>query len=41
MNFIIAEVSNSYSKVHNSIDSVVQKDRAGLVAESEDILTEN
>lgn len=39
LNFIIAEVSNSYSVVRQSIDALIYKERAGLINEAEDILT--
>jgi len=39
LNFIIAEVSNSYQKVKESIDSQIYKERATLVAEAEDIIS--
>ena len=37
LNFIIAEVSNSYSKVKEKIDELIYKERAGLINEAEDI----
>ena len=37
LNFIIAEVSNSYQNVKMSIDALIYKERAGLVMEAEDI----
>jgi hypothetical protein len=37
MNFIIAEVSNSYTKVNEEINAFVYKDRAALVSEAEDL----
>jgi len=37
MNFIIAEVSNSYTKVNKQINAFVYKDRAALVSEAEDL----
>ena len=39
LNFIIAEVSNSYQIVRVSIDALIYKERAGLINEAEDILT--
>jgi hypothetical protein len=39
LNFIIAEVSNSYQIVRESIDALIYKERAGLINEAEDILT--
>jgi len=39
LNFIIAEVSNSYDFVRQSIDALIYKERAGLINEAEDILT--
>lgn len=38
MNFIIAEVSNSYKKVKDNIDSYVYKERASMVKEVEQFL---
>lgn len=37
LNFIIAEVSNSYSNVKENIDALIYKERAGLINEAEDI----
>jgi hypothetical protein len=37
LNFIIAEVSNSYSGVKAKIDELIYKERAGLINEAEDI----
>merc|ERR1712216_683970 len=37
LNFIIAEVSSSYNKVKRNIDSLIYKERAGLIMEAEDI----
>ena len=37
LNFIIAEVSSSYNKVKLNIDSMIYKERAGLISEVEDI----
>jgi len=37
LNFIIAEVSSSYQKVSRNIDSLIYKERAGLIMEAEDI----
>jgi hypothetical protein len=39
MNFIIAEVSNSYQKVRVRIDELAQRERAGLVDEIETLKT--
>jgi hypothetical protein len=39
LNFIIAEVSNSYAKVKVNIDSLIYKERAGLINEAEDIMS--
>ena len=36
LNFIIAEVSNSYSNCREKIDQNIQKERAMLIAEAED-----
>ena len=40
LNFIIAEVSNSYAVVKEQIEALVYKERAGLVDEAEDMLSE-
>ena len=39
LNFIIAEVSNSYANVKVNIDSLIYKERAGLINEAEDIMS--
>lgn len=39
LNFIIAEVSNSYQKVKENIDALIYKERASLVMEAEDIMS--
>jgi len=39
LNFIIAEVSESYAKVKENIGSLIYKERAGLINEAEDIMT--
>jgi hypothetical protein len=41
LNFIIAEVSNSYSKVKADIAALIYKERAGLILEAEDIMSQN
>ena len=41
MNFIIAEVSNSYAIVKQDIDALIYKERSTLITEAEDILSEN
>lgn len=41
LNFIIAEVSNSYQTVKDSIESITNKERARLVLEAEDFITED
>ena len=41
LNFIIAEVSNSYVVVKEDIDALVQKERANLILEAEDVLTDS
>lgn len=41
LNFIIAEVCNSYAKVRFNIQSLMYKEKAGLINEAEDILTDN
>ena len=38
LNFIIAEVSNSYEIVKENIASLIYKERAGLIAEAEAIM---
>lgn len=40
LNFIIAEVSSSYQDVRDQIDSLVYKERARMVKEVEDFLSE-
>jgi hypothetical protein len=40
LNFIIAEVSNSYQTVKKDINALIYKERAGLVMETEDIMSE-
>lgn len=39
LNFIIAEVSNSYAKVKGDIEALIYKERAGLILECEDIMS--
>jgi len=39
LNFIIAEVSNSYQKVKDTIDSLVFKERAQLINQAEDLFS--
>jgi len=39
LNFIIAEVSNSYAKVKEEINALIFKERATLIQEAEDIMT--
>ena len=41
LNFIIAEVSNSYQTVKESIEALIYKERAGLIQEAEDIILES
>jgi hypothetical protein len=41
LNFIIAEVSNSYAGVKVNIDALIYKERAGLILEAEDIMSKN
>lgn len=38
LNFIIAEVSNSYQKIKDTIASLIYKERAVLVLEAEDLI---
>merc|ERR1712113_936920 len=40
LNFIIAEVSNSYHKVLVQIDSLIYRERATLTQEAEDIMSD-
>jgi hypothetical protein len=41
LNFIIAEVSNSYHLVLSQIDSLIYRERATLTQEAEDIMSED
>ena len=41
LNFIIAEVSNSYGKINSNINELVYKERAKLINESEDIMSDH
>ena len=41
LNFIIAEVSNSYSNINENIDALIYKERASLIQESEDLMYES
>ena len=41
LNFIIAEVSNSYAVVTESVQALIYKERAGLIDEAEDLLSES
>lgn len=41
LNFIIAEVSNSYSKINDNINKLVYKERAKLINEAEDVMSKN
>lgn len=41
LNFIIAEVSNSYQIIRIDIDSLLYKERAGLIAEAESIMPQS
>lgn len=40
LNFIIAEVSNSYAIVKENINAQIYKERAQLINEAEDILSQ-
>ena len=40
LNFIIAEVSSSYEKVNEMIENITYKERAILVKEAEDFITD-
>jgi len=39
LNFIIAEVSNSYSKINENISELVYQERAKLINEAEDVMS--
>ena len=39
LNFIIAEVSNSYAIVKEKIDALIYKERAAMIEEAEDIMS--
>lgn len=39
LNFIIAEVSNSYTKVKDEVESLIYKERAMLISEAEALIT--
>jgi hypothetical protein len=39
LNFIIAEVSNSYSNINASVSKLVYKERAKLINEAEDVMS--
>ena len=41
LNFIIAEVSNSYSRINEQIKALIYKERACLIQESEDIMAQS
>lgn len=41
LNFIIAEVSNSYLKVKMQINNLIYRERATLTQEAEDIMTDD
>jgi hypothetical protein len=41
LNFIIAEVSNSYQRVKENIDALIYKERATLIQEVEGIMSSN
>ena len=38
LNFIIAEVCNSYQTVKDNINALIYKERAGLISEAEDVM---
>ena len=38
LNFIIAEVSNSYEVVKENLEALIYKERAGLISEAEAVL---
>jgi uncharacterized protein (DUF2164 family) len=39
LNFIIAEVSNSYSNINANVSKLVYKERAKLINEAEDVMS--
>jgi hypothetical protein len=39
LNFIIAEVSNSYSNINANVNKLVYKERAKLINEAEDVMS--
>lgn len=39
LNFIIAEVGNSYARVRENVDSFIYKERAKLISEAEELLS--
>lgn len=39
LNFIIAEVSNSYQQVKDEIDALIYKEKSILIQEAEDIMS--
>ena len=41
LNFIIAEVSNSYEIIRSQINAYIYKERAGMCSEAEGILSES
>lgn len=41
LNFIIAEVTNSYQTVKDSIHALIYKERAGLISEAEDVMPDS
>jgi hypothetical protein len=41
LNFIIAEVGNSYEVVKNDLEALIYKEKAGLISEAEGILPES
>ena len=41
LNFIIAEVSNSYQTINEQINALIYKERASLIQESEDIMAQS
>ena len=41
LNFIIAEVTNSYNNVNENIQSLIYKERSELIKEAEDIMLDD
>jgi hypothetical protein len=41
LNFIVAEASASYSKVTDTLEAVIEKEKAGMISESEGMSNKN